>query len=338
MFSPRRSVLGQAATLPLLWMFAALISAPVIAAIAKGSFVASDGWPLAVSTAGAVTGSLGILITPRSRPPHVRESTIAIGALITSTSLLLYGTPIAEPGLYFSGIILSCLLVISGWGWLGVGIGIVLVALHGIAVLVSSSSASIIDVIDLYSLVVLAIAVAWLRFARRLVRNESAFRSRGRAAIEERRDRERQLAALRMGNALASTGAQRALERVMSSPTIDASLRKESRIAEANLRDHIRCPELEHPLLQHETTAARRRGAEVLLLGTTTSGEHTVIGVDLARALSAALQNCADGDSVTLRQIPKGASSAAVSLLISDRNGAFELREFTSRGEPITTA
>lgn len=339
MTSPRGLVLGRSAGLPVLWIFLALISAPLVGMVTKGSFTAPGNWPLYVSLTGAVIGTVGIFVKPKPHGPYLRETLLVAGALLLSTSVIHYSSPLLEPGLFFYGIALCAILISSGRGWIGTSLALLLLAgrLFAVIILQVDPPPGPMEFIDLYSVAVVGLALAWLRFARKLVRNENSFRERGRVAVEKERAREKAFARHRMGNALATSGAQRALQMILIADSITPDLHAEIRLAESALRDHIRCPGLMHPLLTPEIQMARKRGVEVLLLGTFAPSDAPAPLTDrLAGYLAAQIHQASEGSTVTLRQLAPHDQEIAVTLLISSADGDAHLQQLTDQGELAT--
>lgn len=78
---------------------------------------------------------------------------------------------------------------------------------------------------------------------------------------------------------------------------------------EAQLRDRIRSPRLQHPGLVADVVALRRRGVQVLLLGDP-GDARGVIGDDLADRVRALIRSVSSG-AVTIRAFPDGREGAA---------------------------
>ncbi len=99
---------------------------------------------------------------------------------------------------------------------------------------------------------------------------------------------------------------------IASGAPLDDDSRREIRVAEGQVRDHIRAPGLCHPALVRSVAEARRRGVRVLLLGGTDRD------TGLAEAVAARLCGLVDGvrtGSITIRKAPPGRAEAYSALI-----------------------
>lgn len=140
-----------------------------------------------------------------------------------------------------------------------------------------------------------------------------------------------------MDSALSSTGARTALERIVESTAVDDDLHRELRAAEAGLRDHLRCPCLEHPGLTPEIAAARLRGIEVVLLGPSPSesGGTDRLTAALAGEVALVVRRAEPGDRITIRRLRTGAGPVVLTLLVLRSDGSARLRSFSRDGAVI---
>lgn len=334
-----RTLLGRGARGALLWISVVTLAAPVAGAMVKGSFARAQNWPLHVAVFGALIGIIGMLLPWESRLRKYlrwRPVVIVFGAVITTSIVLLIETSAYEPPMFTLAIVLCSIVILSGHAIVGASVGFVLIAVRGIAVTIIVDSPGILYVVDIYPILMLSIALAWRAYARTLLRQEAGFRARSAVALRQLRARERELAQLRMQSSVASSGARDALERIVAGGTFTPELAFDVRIAEAGLRDHIRCAVLEHPQLTPAITAARRRGATVLLLDTRTDvgPPDAVIGDDLARALEKCVQTASAEEPVTIRVLSgERGAPVAVSVLIGRADGSDDLFVLEADGD-----
>ncbi|CAN7170372.1 hypothetical protein LJR045_000302 [Microbacterium sp. LjRoot45] len=318
------ALIGRRARLPLLWVTAGLIAAPLAGALLKGTLLQPENWPLWMAFTGAVIGAAGLLLPWERRvhrQPRVRELLMLTGGAITSSVALLVGTPAYEPSLFTTAVFLCTMVILFGHGALGTCVAGILLAFRTVTASVRVPDAPVTFLVDLYPLFIVVLALAWLRYARHLARREAGFRANARAELRALQEQERLLADLRMRNSISASGAHHVLERVVQTRTLTPELEREVRMAEAALRDHLRCPRLSEPGLTAEIRAARRRGVEVLLLGEGDTDRET-IGRPLASALEQRLRTTDAGDRVTIRLLPED-DDAEVSVVVdSDRDAA----------------
>lgn len=316
------TLVGLGARLPLLWIGFLIISAPVASALAKGSFADPENWALFTALFGAILGLVGLL-APWKRGlsrPRLHVPLMLTGAVITSSVVVLIDTPAYEPSMFSVAVALCSAVILFGDGALGAVVGFALITVRAVAVVLVVPSPGLMYVIDLYPIALLMVSLVWLRYARHLSRREGGFRARASTALRELQQRERALAELRMRNSIASSGAHSALEQIVRNRVLTDDLHAEIRVAEAALRDHIRCPALEHPQLTTAIATARREGVNVLLLNASTDvgDPNDVIGDDLATALGDLVRRASPGDDITIRLLARRTNEPiAVSVLLN---------------------
>ncbi|MCK2037902.1 hypothetical protein KZC51_17370 [Microbacterium sp. SSW1-49] len=334
-----RTLLGRGARGALLWISLVTLSAPVVGGMVKGSFARADNWPLHVAVVGALLGVTGLLLPWEARLRtglQWRPLVIVAAAVITASVVLLIDTPAYEPSMFTMAVALCGFVILSGHAKLGATVGFVLIAARGIAVVMIVDSPGILYVVDIYPILMLSLALVWLHYAHVRARREAGFRARSAIALRQLQKRERELAQLRMHTSVASSGARSALERIVATEELTPDLALDIRIAEAALRDHIRCAVLEHPQLTDAIAAARRRGASVLLLdarsGARPSGEQ--IGDGLAQELAACVRGASAQDQVTIRVLSGSPGDpVAVSVLIDRADGSDDLFVLEADGD-----
>ncbi|WEK13441.1 MAG: hypothetical protein P0Y48_13425 [Candidatus Microbacterium phytovorans] len=311
------ALIGRRARLPFLWVTAGLVAAPLTGALLKGTLQQSENWPLWLAFTGSIIGAVGLLLPWElrlHRQPRLRELLMLAGAAMASSVLLLFDTPAYEPALFTAAVFLCTMVILFGHGVLGASIAAILLALRSVAAAVRVPDAPPTLFVDLYPIFIIALALTWLAYARHLARREAGFRANARTELRALQEQERLLADLRMRNSIVASGAHHVLERLVQTRTLTPELEREVRMAEAALRDHLRCPRLSEPGLTAEIRAARRRGVEVLLLGEGDTDRET-IGRPLASALEQRLRTTDAGERVTIRLLPEH-DDAEVSVVI----------------------
>lgn len=335
----KRTLIGRGARGALLWISFVTLAAPVVGAAVKGSFARAENWPLHLAVLGALVGIVGLLLPWESRfraGLQWRPIVIVAGAAVIGSVILLIGTPAYEPSMFTMAIALCSVVILSNHAKLGASVGFALIAVRGIAVMIIVDSPGIFYVIDIYPILMLSVALVWHAYARVRARREAGFRARAAVAFRRLRQQERELAQLSMQNSVASSGARYALERIVATGTLTPQLEFDIRIAEAALRDHIRCAVLEHPQLTSAITAARRRGATVLLLDARAgaSSSDAVIGDALARALEKCVSAASAEEPVTIRVLSgERGAPVAVSVLIDRADGSDDLFVLEANGD-----
>ncbi len=311
------ALVGRRARFPLLWIMTLLIATPFIGALTKDTLQRPENWPLWLAFAGALLGAAGLLLPWElrlHRQPRLRELLMLSGAATTSAVLLTFDTPAYEPALFTVSMFLCMMVILFGHGALGTGVALTIILVRAMVVVTRAPDASVATVIDLYAPFLIALGLVSLRYARHLARREAGFRANARTELRALQEQERLLADLRMRNSIVASGAHHVLERVVQTRTLTPELEREVRMAEAALRDHLRCPRLSEPGLTAEIRAARRRGVEVLLLGEGDTDRET-IGRPLASALEQRLRTTHAGERVTIRLLPEH-DDAEVSVVI----------------------
>lgn len=283
--------------------------------------IAAHAAALGVAFAGGAVGCVGLLLPASSERSWVRPAVVMAGGSAASLGgLATFGTDAYEPSLYNIGPFLAAALVTLGMERVGILAGAILLG-AGAAVSLPRGLLSFLAVVA-YGLILLILASLWRRLARRLAARESAFRTRGRDAVEATKERERARVELRLRTRLTSSGAVQALERVADLGRMDDALRSEVRRAEAALRDDIRCPGLVHPLVTAEVAAARNRGVDVLLVGDPRDQNEEPLRIDrgTAAALAEVVRSALDGEQLTIRHFTPEVSGATVSVVRAARS------------------
>ncbi|MBN9105726.1 MAG: hypothetical protein J0I14_12050 [Propionibacteriaceae bacterium] len=179
-----------------------------------------------------------------------------------------------------------------------------------------------------------AAAVIWRLVVGWIVRQERLHRSeemrsaeRTQAAVEAVTTSQAELAAIR-------AQVEPLLARVADGDVVDAELRAELTYVEAAVRDRIRAPHLNHPVLVEAIGRLRQSGVEVVVLGEV-SAAGSPISDDLAAAVSAGI-GAVQAGRVTIRTFPEGRSATA-SVVIATATATHQL-QFSRSGELLRHA
>lgn len=337
---PDESTFGahtQAVVGPVTLLFMALLAVPVVRLFTDDILSHPKAWIMEVSLAAFVLGSLFLLIPRDTFIPRLRETLVTFSAMTTGVIILGLGTPVYDSGLFLNAVVLCSVIILYGNSVMGLLGGCILIVSHAIATYSLIPDPPLTEALSLYSALVILAALGWLRFTKMISERQMEFHAQGLAAIATKGEHERALVRMRMNNAIAATGALQALQSLTGARDVDHALRTEMLIAESSLRDHIRCPEFDNPLLAQEILAARYRGVEVLLLGTTKNptAEVEPIDADFAAAIAAKVVEAKSQDRITLRLLPKGSSPAVVSLSINTTDGSFVQWQWNDEGIAI---
>lgn len=246
--------------------------------------------------------------------PAVRAAAVATATVVSAIGALTSGAPLGATWSFNFAAYTAALLLPRGNLRSGIAGG-ALIGLLG-TVWAVRFGASPTQFLDLLALPLLALAVGgtWRGLLGRIVRRELAYhREVERAAVAaEIAD----ASAAATQTELADIGGEVGglLSAISAGSELDDELVTEIVLAEADLRDRLRSPDLRAPLLRAAIDRARRRGVQVLLLGNPAQ-EAAVTGA-LPENLAAAV-DAVDSGTVTLRTIPPG-RTGAVSVLHAD--------------------
>lgn len=177
-------------------------------------------------------------------------------------------------------------------------------------------------------------ASAWRLVLRWIVRQERLHRGTAARAAERAEADAVALAATRAELAAISADVTPLLERLCAGEPVEAGLRADLAFVEADVRDRIRAPHLQHPVLVPAIATLRRRGVEVVVLGEA-SEDAQGLSDGLATAIAAAIAPVTDG-RVTIRTLPAGRVAAA-SIVTRDAGGNTHL-EFSATGSLLVRA
>lgn len=335
---PTRSLTvgGPTWNIPILWILSLAWATGVIPAIAKGSLATPAGWILIGGSLFGLAGVCAFVAPGRAGATRARVFVVALGAAGAAATRVTFGTDVYESALFSLSVHLSALLILAGEVVIGSALASVFLA--GATWSVFAAGGAPTEFLSVgYLLAIVGCALSWQAFARRLARAEQQFRTCAEAEIATREEAARALTVTRVDNALVSSGARRALLQLAHSEQLDDELHRACVIAEAGLRDHIRSPGLNHPLLAAEVLAARERGAEIRLLGASVDEmtDHR-ISARLASTLAADVRSARADEQITIRQHPAPKDSSASVVTVSDRGR--ERVDYDAQGIPIIAA
>lgn len=274
-----------------------------------------------------------VLLTRRGDTPLPTGHAVVVGAasVISAFGALASGGPLGHTWSFNFAAYLAALLMPRG----NVRTGLISGALIGILGLgwAIGSRASASQLIELLALPLLALVVGgtWRWLLARIVARELTY------------NRETERAAMATGIAEASATATQAqlteignevgglLRALRDGQPLDDHLVAEISVAEADLRDRMRSPNLRDPLLRAAIDRARRRGVQVLLLGT--SPHHRPVTAALAQSVADSIDDIPSG-TVTVRTIRPG-RDGVISLVRADGQASEHL-VFSAEGRLVT--
>lgn len=295
------------------WALTAAWALGLLSDVLSGAVTPPFGSELLALPFGLVSA---IVLTTRGDDalPVGRAFTVAAAAVLSAIGALASGAPLGHTWSFNFAAYVAALLIPRGNVRFGIASGS-LIGLLGMAWAVWFE-ASPTQYLDLLALPLLALAVGgtWRWLLGRIVVREVTY------------NREVERAAMAAEIADASAAATQAelaeigvevgglLTAISEGHPLDDDLVAEIVLAEADLRDRIRSPDLRDLALRAAIDRARRRGVQVLLLGS--SSQAGAVTDALSTALMKAIDAIESG-TVTLRAIPPG-RQGAISLLRAD--------------------
>ncbi|MFZ4896490.1 hypothetical protein ACL9RL_18770 [Plantibacter sp. Mn2098] len=154
--------------------------------------------------------------------------------------------------------------------------------------------------------------IVWRVVLRWIVNKERAHRSAAAQATERAAASDEAVALLQRELADIRNTVADLLTGIARGESIDHEMRTRLTLAEASIRDRIRAPHLQHPLLVAELSRLRSRGVAVVVLGEPIHG--VLIDTSLAERIADQVSSVVDG-RVTVRSLPPG-RAAAVSIVV----------------------
>ncbi|MBS9373630.1 hypothetical protein [Rhodococcus sp. B50] len=276
--------------------------AVIVCVAAAYALVAVEGDPLplrpalAMTVSGAIASAAVLSVLPADPAPHPIE----LWPFGMSTTVLVFMCVRGRTAFAWCGMGLM-LVVAASWSYLtGPGIG------YGLGLTITSAGPVLMGTVFGYTIRPLARSIYLLRAqSMRRIAAESA----AAAALEERDAR---LSTL-------DDSARPLLRKIASDEPLDENERIECGLLEARLRDGLRAPVLQVPVVEQAAAAARRRNVEIVMLD-----DHAMDTVPSAirravyREVVDALDSVSAG-SVTVRVLPPG-RAAMVTMLLKGEN------------------
>ncbi|WP_336627558.1 MULTISPECIES: hypothetical protein [unclassified Microbacterium] len=163
----------------------------------------------------------------------------------------------------------------------------------------------------------LVAGVVWRLVLGWIVHKERAHRGAAANAAEHAAASDEAVAASRRELADIRAAVTPLLSRIVAGETIDDAMRTELTLTEASIRDRIRAPHLQHPLLLDAIARLRARGVIVVVLGEP-AASGAVIATSLATRIVELISGTCEG-RVTVRNLPEGRAAAA-SVVVQTRD------------------
>lgn len=284
----------------------------VLQAIVDGSLAAAPlEWGVAL-----VAGLIGALLltTPGPLPlPPARVVWLPVISLLTTAVALHTADAVGwVPALVFA-VYLVAFLIPRGNAVAGcVGSALLIGAGLAWALPQQPSVAAVAEMLGI-PIGCVAVGFVWRLVVRYVVGRERAHRGAATRSAERAEAAAEAIATSRAELAEIADMVAPVLGRVADGEPIGEELRIELTHAEAAVRDRIRVPHLQHPLLVTEISRLRRLGVEVVLLGESSAPGH-LIDDRLAAACRALIAPVTSG-RVTVRALPAN-RAAALSVVI----------------------
>jgi hypothetical protein len=155
--------------------------------------------------------------------------------------------------------------------------------------------------------------IVWRQVLKWIVLRERQHRSAAARAIERAKVSDEAIVLSRQERAGIRMAVEPLLLRIVAGDPIDEAMRTRLKLAEAAIRDRIRAPHLQHPLLMDEFSRLRERGVVVVALGEP-AHDGEVIDTRLAEGVVKLMADV-DVARVTIRTLPEG-RAASVSVVL----------------------
>lgn len=286
----------------------------VISSISAGMTV-TDPWvwvPFAAALASALLGT-----RPDARYTRGDAWLTLLCTTVASTVIFSYSEPSHDLWMYFFSAYLAAAQVLRGDLRAGLTAGGVVIAIGASWVTLHGGSAGDYLAVLLVPLLGIGLFAFLNRGLVRYVREELAYQM---AAERSRLEAQAASDAITRSNRDLAEVARICgplLAHLAAGRPVDDETRSELGVVEATVRESIRSPLLQHPVLDRAVLRARRRGVAVLRLGEAMGGEpaRSIRGT-VAQAIATRLDALGEGDVVTIRVLPDHTGPASVSLLV----------------------
>lgn len=249
-----------------------------------------------------------LLSAPGNQPLSAPRAVGVLMAAVAADVLVLRAlTVVQDSWLRSLAYYLVALLIARGNSIIG-GIGAAVTLGYGLAwaVLTRAAPDTVLELLAV-PLIAIVAGVIWRTVLRRVVARERTDRAdAARAELQARADAEA-VEANRRELAEIARQARPLLDRIVAGEPL-GELRVDLRVTEGAIRDRIRSPGLQRPILTDAIAERRRAGVDVLLLG-----EHateTPLTQDSIETIGALIAE-ADSGRVTVRILPPGRDAVA---------------------------
>lgn len=298
------------------WAMFGVWALNVCRGVLDGSLGTSTPWLVWLGFAAGLPGAL--LLT---RPGGDRLRTgDAVGVVACALLVALSVTARAElPDppeqvwiLNYASYLMALLVARGNPVWGGVGGALVLLIGAGWVSYLDAGPAGYGDVLGI-PVTALAVGCTWRVALRRMSAREEAYELAEARATSERLEVEATDAATRRELAAVATQVSPLLAQIVEGRRIDEGFALRLSVAEAGIRDRLRSPRLQHPLLTAAIARTRRQAVEVVVFGEdpagqpaleTPGGGRVAIGDALARAVVDLIAPVPEGARVMIRLAP----------------------------------
>lgn len=297
----RSTLAGGLATPIARWACVFMLGSWCVASLLRGALALPQTGPLLAVAAG-MAGAMLITIQRPRRLTRL-ESAAVVGLSLCAAVATLASAEEVKSLLLFNTVAHVVLLLIPRGNVVpGIG-GWALVMAYGLAWALPHN-AGFLATAEFVSIPLAALpgCLLWRYVVVEITRRQLAGRS-AMALAEERAARTLEVVAASRSQLRGFRDvAQPVLEEIVGGAPLDEPMRLRLATAEAQIRDRIRVPQLQHPELAERIRELRGLGVTVVLLG---EPEPVVIGDDMAVALVDLLRDVTEG-RVTVRCLPPG--------------------------------
>lgn len=306
---------GGLGTRPARWVFVFVWSCGVW----FGVF--TDLTPLDPLNASAYLAGLagGVLLTTPGAAPLTRRRVTALVVLALYVAVIaLHRSPVVAnvPALTFATYLVAFVIprgnIVAG----AVGGSLVIGYALGWGLTADPSGAGLVFLLGV-PVGSVAAGMVWRLALRWIVRRERAHRDAGALAADRAAAADEAIDASRREFADIRAEVGPLLARIGAGESIDEAMRTQLAVVEAAIRDRIRAPHLQHPLLVEELARLRARGVAVVVLGEPPAGDP-VIPAAVALRIVELISPTTEG-RITVRSLPAG-RAAAMSVVVQTGN------------------